>query len=49
MPRNNPSAQPPASAAVTAEPLRFGAERADAREIEVAVETPINIVYGSIR
>ena len=48
MPRNNPPAQPPASAAVTAQPLRFGAERADAREIEVAVETPINIVYGNI-
>lgn len=48
MPRNNPSAQPPASAAVTAEPLRFGAAREDAREIEVAVETPINIVYGNM-
>lgn len=48
MPRNNPHAQPPASAAVTAEPLRFGAEPADAREIEVAVETPINIVYGNM-
>lgn len=48
MPRNNPLAQPPASAAVTAEPLRFGTERADAREIEVAVETPINIVYGNM-
>lgn len=48
MPRNNPPAQPPASAAVTAEPLRFGAAREDAREIEVAVETPINIVYGNM-
>lgn len=48
MPRNNPPAQPPASAAVTAEPLRFGAARDDAREIEVAVETPINIVYGNM-
>lgn len=48
MPRNNPPAQPPASAAVTAQPLRFGAAREDAREIEVAVETPINIVYGNM-
>ena len=48
MPRNNREAQPPASAAVTAEPLRFGAAREDAREIEVAVETPINIVYGNM-
>ncbi|WP_038366658.1 formate dehydrogenase accessory sulfurtransferase FdhD [Bosea sp. UNC402CLCol] len=48
MPRNNPHAQPPASAAVTAQPLRFGAAQDDAREIEVAVETPINIVYGNM-
>ncbi|TQI75538.1 FdhD protein [Bosea sp. AK1] len=48
MPRNNPPAQPPASAAVTAEPLRFGAAREGAREIEVAVETPINIVFGNM-
>ncbi|RYE28883.1 MAG: formate dehydrogenase accessory sulfurtransferase FdhD [Hyphomicrobiales bacterium] len=48
MPRNNPPAQPPASAAVTARPLRFGAVHDDAREIEVAVETPINIVYGNM-
>ncbi len=48
MPRNNPPAQPPASAAVTARPLRFGAAQEDAREIEVAVETPINIVYGNM-
>ncbi len=48
MPLSNPPAQPPASAAVTAEPLRFGAAREDAREIEVAVETPINIVYGNM-
>lgn len=47
MPRNRP-AQPPASAAVTAQPLRFGAEPAQAREIEIAVETPINIVYGNM-
>ncbi|MGX1740275.1 formate dehydrogenase accessory sulfurtransferase FdhD [Bosea sp. NPDC055353] len=48
MPRNNPPAQPPASAAVTAQPLRFGAAMDGAREIEVAVETPINIVYGNM-
>ena len=48
MPRNNREAQPPASAAVTAEPLRFGAAPEAAREIEVAVETPINIVYGNM-
>ncbi|SKC12591.1 FdhD protein [Bosea thiooxidans] len=48
MPRNNPPAQPPASAAVTAEPLRFGAARAEARDVEIAVETPINIVYGNM-
>jgi signal transduction histidine kinase len=42
MPRNNPPPQPPASAAVTAEPLRFGAARADARDVEIAVETTDN-------
>ncbi|MCU4181675.1 formate dehydrogenase accessory sulfurtransferase FdhD [Bosea sp. BH3] len=47
MPRNRP-AQPPASAAVTAQPLRFGVAPEEAREIEVAVETPINIVYGNM-
>ena len=48
MPRNNAPAQPPASAAVKAEPLRFGAAAEGARAIEVAVETPINIVYGNM-
>jgi len=48
MPQNSRPAQPPASAAVAAEPLRFGAGREAAREIEVAVETPINIVYGNM-
>ena len=47
MPPNRP-AQPPASAAVTARPLRFGADPAQPREIEIAVETPINIVYGNM-
>ncbi|QEL23918.1 formate dehydrogenase accessory sulfurtransferase FdhD [Bosea sp. F3-2] len=48
MPRNNPPAQPPASAAVKANPLHFGAAPDSTREIEVAVETPINIVYGNM-
>ncbi|MDX3809016.1 formate dehydrogenase accessory sulfurtransferase FdhD [Bosea thiooxidans] len=48
MPRSNPTGQPPASAAVTAQPLRFGTAQDGAREIEVAVETPINIVYGNM-
>lgn len=48
MPQNNKPAQPPASAAVTAQPLRFGADPAEPREIEIAVETPINIVYGNM-
>ena len=48
MPRNNAPAQPPASAAVAAQPLRFGAARESGREIEVAVETPVNIVYGNM-
>lgn len=48
MRRNDPPAQPPASLAVSARPLRFGATDPGAREIEVAVETPINIVYGTL-
>lgn len=48
MRRNDPPAQPPASLAVSARPLRFGAADPGAREIEVAVETPINIVYGTV-
>jgi len=48
MPQNNKPAQPPASAAVTAQPLRFGTDAAEPREIEIAVETPINIVYGNM-
>jgi hypothetical protein len=46
MPRNSPPAQPPASHAVPAEPVRFGARRACAT-VEVAVEAPVNIVYGN--
>jgi len=48
MPRSDRPAQPPASAIVTAEPVRFGEARAEARTVEVAVETPINIVYGNM-
>ncbi|SIQ87520.1 formate dehydrogenase accessory sulfurtransferase FdhD [Bosea sp. TND4EK4] len=48
MPRNEAPAQPPASLAVTARPLRFGTAEPGARGIEVAVETPINIVYGTM-
>lgn len=48
MPQNSRPAQPPASAAVAAQPLRFGTEREATRDIEVAVETPINIVYGNM-
>lgn len=48
MPPSDLPAQPPASLAVSARPLRFGAAQAGAREIEVAVETPINIVYGTM-
>jgi FdhD protein len=48
MPRSDAPAQPPASLAVSALPLRFGAAQEHAREIEVAVETPINIVYGTM-
>ena len=48
MPPSDLPAQPPASLAVSARPLRFGAAQEGAREIEVAVETPINIVYGTM-
>lgn len=48
MQRSDGPAQPPASVAVTARPLRFGTANEAAREIEVAVETPVNIVYGTM-
>ncbi|KPH79624.1 formate dehydrogenase accessory sulfurtransferase FdhD [Bosea vaviloviae] len=48
MPRNSPPAQPPATLSVTAEPVRFGAGPAPAAVAEVAVEAPINIVYGNM-
>ncbi len=48
MPRNSPPAQPPASCAVPAEPVRFDACPVPATMAEVAVEAPINIVYGNL-
>lgn len=48
MPRNSPPAQPPATLSVTAKPVRFGASPAPAAVAEVAVEAPINIVYGNM-
>ena len=48
MPRNSPPAQPPATLSVTAEPVRFGAGPVPATVAEVAVEAPVNIVYGNL-
>lgn len=49
MPRNNLPAQPPASHAVRARIVRFGsAEHAAPASAEVAVEAPVNIVYGNL-
>lgn len=48
MPPNSPSAQPPASQAVPARPVRFAETRTDATTVEVAVEAPVNLVYGSV-
>lgn len=47
MPRSSPPAQPPASCAVQARPLRFSAGALAATTAEVAVEAPVNIVYGN--
>lgn len=47
MPRNSPPAQPPASCAVQARPLRFSAGALATTTAEVAVEAPVNIVYGN--
>jgi len=47
MPPNNPPAKAPASHAVPAQPVRFGGARAAATTVEVAVEAPVNIVYGN--
>lgn len=48
MPLNNPATPPPASRAVPAEPVRFGSVRSAGTTIEVAVEAPVNIVYGNL-
>lgn len=48
MPRNSPPAQPPASCAVAAEPVRFAPGRPNAAVSEVAVEAPVSIVYGTL-
>jgi FdhD protein len=49
MPQNSPPAQPPASHAVQVRTVRFGtAERIVDASAEVAVEAPINIVYGNL-
>jgi FdhD protein len=48
MPRNSPPAQPPASSAVAATPLRFETGPGPAISAEVAVEAPVNIVYGPL-
>ncbi len=47
MPRNSPPAQPPASCAVAAVPVRFAGGPGSAISAEVAVEAPVNIVYGN--
>lgn len=49
MPRNSPPAQPPASHAVAVRTIKFGAaDHAAPANAEVAVEAPINIVYGNL-
>lgn len=48
MPLNNPAALPPSSRAVPAEPVRFGSARSAGATIEVAVEAPVNIVFGNL-
>lgn len=48
MPRNSAPAQPPASYAVPVRPLRFADGLLPEIAAEVAVEAPVNIVYGSL-
>lgn len=48
MPRNSPPAQPPASAAMPSRPVRFDGTRAVRATTEVAVEAPVNILYGTL-
>ncbi|MCO5090752.1 formate dehydrogenase accessory sulfurtransferase FdhD [Bosea sp. (in: a-proteobacteria)] len=43
-----PRSDPPASASVTAATVRFGAGPEPAQAVEIAVETPVNIVYGNM-
>ncbi len=47
MPRNSAPAQPPASCAMAATPVRFACGAGEAGSVEVAVETAVNIVYGN--
>lgn len=47
MPLNSAPAQPPPSSAVAATPVRFATGPAAANTTEVAVEAPVNIVYGN--
>ena len=48
MPPNSPAPQPPASLVVPAETVRYGREREAQHPVEVAVEAPVNIVYGNM-
>lgn len=48
MPRNSTHAQPPASHAVSVRPLRFASGLLAETAAEVAVEAPVNIVYGTM-
>jgi len=49
MPQNSPPAQPPASHAVQVRTVRFGPDdQVAAASAEVAVEAPVNIVYGTM-
>lgn len=49
MPRNSPPAQPPASHTVQVRTISFGAANdAAPANAEVAVEAPVNIVYGTM-
>lgn len=48
MPPSSPHPQPPASLVIQAETVRYGREREAQRPVEVAVEAPVNIVYGNM-
>jgi len=47
MPRSSPPAQPPASCAVAALPVRYASGPGAAASAEIAVEAPVNIVFGN--